>query len=64
MDRPANWFELVNRPLNEKEIERVKTSIKRDRPLGTDRWIERTVKKLGLEHTIRREGRPKTREEN
>jgi putative transposase len=59
VDRPDDWNALVNKPLTAKEIERVRGSIARDRPFGSDRWIERTARRLGLAHTIRREGRPR-----
>ena len=36
----------------------LRASLNRGRPFGTDKWITRTADKLGLQHTIRREGRP------
>jgi putative transposase len=62
VDRPRNWLERVNTPLTAREIERVRTSVERSRPLGSEEWLERTVKRLGLEHTVRREGRPVTKQ--
>ena len=59
MDRPADWIEQVNTPLTGKELERVQASLERSRPLGDDGWVSRTVARLHLEHTIRREGRPR-----
>ena len=44
VERPQGWIELVNRPLTAKEVERVKLSIAGDRPFGSDRWVERTVR--------------------
>jgi hypothetical protein len=52
----------VNRPMHAKELEQIKTSLERDRPLGSERWISQTVGQLGLEHTIRKEGRPRLTE--
>jgi hypothetical protein len=34
------------------------TSLRRGRPFGDEKWTERTVRNLGLEYTVRREGRP------
>ena len=34
-------------------------SIERGRPYGDDEWVRQTVKALNLEHTVRREGRPR-----
>ena len=60
--RPRNWVERVNTPLTAREIERVRTSIQRSRPLGSERWVLRTAERLGLGHTLRREGRPRKHE--
>jgi putative transposase len=58
IQRPDNWTELVNRPLTQKEVERVRLSMARGRPLGPDDWTRRTAARLNLQHTLRREGRP------
>ena len=47
-----------------KELERVRISLQRDRPLGSAAWVQRTVSRLGLQHTIRGEGRPPRRAGN
>ncbi len=31
-------------------------------PYGDDAWLQQTVRRLGLEYTTRREGRPSTKE--
>jgi hypothetical protein len=36
----------------------VRVSIERGRLFGGDEWVRQTVKDLGLEHTVRLEGRP------
>jgi putative transposase len=48
----------VNAPLTAREHERMKPSLERGRPFGEDAWVARTVSRLGLQHTVRREGRP------
>jgi putative transposase len=58
IETPANWTSRVNTPLSQRELERVRISIERSRPFGTDDWVRRTTTRLGLEHTIRPEGRP------
>jgi putative transposase len=58
VDRPRNWVRIVNEPLTEPELGRLEISLKRGRPFGQDRWTARTVARLGLQHTVRREGRP------
>jgi putative transposase len=59
VQRPRNWRALVNKELNQKEIEQIQISVNRERPLGDQDWIEIIAKKLGLEHTIRPRGRPR-----
>lgn len=56
---PRDWRAWVNRPLTPRELERVQTSIARDRPLGSTAWTQKLVDQLGLIHTMRSEGRPK-----
>lgn len=62
VDRPRNWTALVNQPLTERELSRLKPSLERGRPFGDERWLARSVKTLDLQHTIRREGRPSKKE--
>ena len=59
MERPSNWVRLVNKPMTEKEVERIRTCIARNRPYGNEAWQEEQAKRLGLLHTMRSEGRPK-----
>jgi hypothetical protein len=49
----------VNAPQTDAEVEAVRQCLKRGRPLGRDEWVRRTVRRLGLEHTLRPPGRPK-----
>jgi putative transposase len=57
--RPMNWLSLLNEAQAEADAQRVRTSVERNRPMGEDAWMQRMVKKLGLEHTTRPPGRPK-----
>jgi putative transposase len=59
VDRPANWTARVNAALTANELDRVRASIARGRPYGDDEWVRQTVSKLGLQHTVRPEGRPR-----
>jgi len=58
VERPSNWTARVNAPLAQLELDRVQVSIERSRPFGSGDWVRRTTSRLGLEHTIRPEGRP------
>jgi putative transposase len=59
VDCPRQWAQHVNHPLTESELEAVKISLDRGRPLGSADWTLRTAARLALEHTMRPEGRPK-----
>lgn len=59
VDRPRNWMRLVNEQLPDSTTEALQASVWRGRPFGSDEWIKRTAKKLGLESTLRSRGRPK-----
>jgi putative transposase len=59
VERPANWTARVNAPLTQKELDRVRVSIERGRPYDEETWVRETVKELGLEQTVRPEGRPR-----
>lgn len=58
VQRPADWLRRVNRPLTDKEVEKMQASLARGRPFGDDAWTARTLRRLHLEHTVRPEGRP------
>jgi putative transposase len=60
IERPANWKALVNRELADEQIGQVRQSIERGRPLGEQRWVQRMAERLGLTHTLRPRGRPRT----
>ena len=59
LERPSNWTVRVNSPLTAKELDRVRVSIAKGRPYGADDWVTQTVNELGLQHTVRPEGRPR-----
>ena len=58
VDRPARWVRLVNQSLTAKEREAIATCLLRNRPYGDPEWQDQQAKRLGLQHTFRREGRP------
>lgn len=59
VERLSNWVRRVNAPLTEKEHNAVRHSVSRSVPFGSNQWTEETVKRLGLESTIRSKGRPR-----
>jgi putative transposase len=59
VDRPRNWLAMVNEPQGESVVERIRTSIQRDRPYGDEQWTARIVKAHGWQSTLRDPWRPK-----
>ncbi len=59
MPRPAHWVEHVNTPQTEAELTALRRCVNRGSPFGSESWSERTVRRLGLETTLRPRGRPK-----
>ena len=58
VDRPRGWPRTVNLPQNEQELERLRGCVRRGRPYGDAAWASRTAARLGLESTLRPQGRP------
>lgn len=58
LDWPTDWIKLVNRPETEEELAALRTCVTRSRPFGEQRWVEKIVRRLGLEATLRPRGRP------
>ena len=56
-----DWVERVNTPLTASELTAIRTCAKRGSPFGEASWVESSVKRLGLESTLRPRGRPQVR---
>ncbi len=59
VDRPGRWVESVNRRMPDAALAAVRESVNRGRPFGKESWTTRVAKRLGLESTMRRVGRPR-----
>jgi putative transposase len=59
LSRPRGWLAHVNAPQTEAEVEAVRRAIRRNSPLGDPAWQESIAKRLGLESTLRPQGRPR-----
>jgi len=57
--RPPNWANRVNQTMTRKEQEAFTRSINRGVPFDSEQCTTATVKRLGLESTIRARGRPR-----
>jgi putative transposase len=59
VERPRNWLRRVNdQPQKGAKLEGLRRSVQRGRPFGSEVWVVRTAKRLGLESTLRPRGRP------
>jgi len=54
-----NWTTVVNEAIGDKELECLRTSVNRGRPLGEQEWVQRTSQRLGLTSSLRNPGRPR-----
>lgn len=54
--RPPGWVEQVNRPQSLDELEVIRQSIARGRPLGDPAWLDVTIEQFNLQSTLRSHG--------
>lgn len=59
VSKPKNYLSWLNTILSQEKDEIIERSIIKSNPYGEDYWVDNTVKKFGLEQTLRRVGRPK-----
>lgn len=59
VEMQANYLQLLNEPQTEDEEQVLERAIEKGTPFGKNTWVERMVKKFGLEQTLRNVGRPK-----
>ena len=53
------WVQRVNAAQTAAELEAVRRCVQRGQPYGTESWVAKMVRRLGLEGTIRPRGRPR-----
>ncbi len=59
VERPRQWIKWVNETERATELEDLRCSAQRGRPFGSEAWVVRMAKRLGLESTLHPRGRPK-----
>jgi putative transposase len=59
--RGPDWLQHVNEARTEAELARVRRSVRRGAPYGSEPWVKQTAAALGLEFTMRSRGRPRGR---
>ena len=57
--RKPSWVAHVNEPLTDAELVAVRRSVRRGSPFGSEAWSKRAALRLGLESTLRPQGRPR-----
>jgi putative transposase len=57
--RPAGWETLAQAAMDKGDLEQLRTSVRRGRPFGSEPWVLKTARQLGLGFTLRDRGRPK-----
>jgi len=59
VDRPANWVNLVNAMPDRLTLDSLRDGVNGGKPYGSEQWVARTARRLGLEFTLRGPGRPR-----
>jgi putative transposase len=59
LSRSPGWLEYVNTPQTESELTALRRSVSRGCPFGDSSWTRRTASQLGLESSLRSQGRPR-----
>ena len=57
--RPKEYLKLLNQSLTNTEEEALESSEAKSIPYGRDNWIDKTVKKYGIEQVLKGVGRPR-----
>lgn len=57
--RPRNWKSFLAQAEPAAELERLRVSVARGRPFGSDAWVAQAVDRLKLHATVRPRGRPR-----
>ena len=58
VDRPPDWARTVNALIEDSQLAQLRLSVTRGQPFGSGAWLQRIVKRLGLESTLRDPWRP------
>lgn len=58
LPRPRKWLEHINEAQTKAEVKAIRSCVNRGQPYGSESWIRKVAKQLGLDSTMRRRGRP------
>ena len=62
--RLPRWLERVNTPLSAPELNAIRQSVQKGKPLGDPAWTSATAQRLNLNSTLRPRGRPRVKPVN
>ena len=61
LPRLPGWTARVNERLSKRELDAVRLSVQRGKPMGDEAWAESIARRLSLESTMRPRGQPQVR---
>lgn len=61
LPRTSFWTEYLQTVMAQDDLDRIRLSLRRGRPYGSDDWVVATCENLGLEHTLHEPHRPSSR---
>jgi putative transposase len=64
IDVPPNWASRVNRAESQRELEALRRCVNRGQPYGSEGWVDRVIKRFGLDSVLRPRGRPRKESPN
>ena len=59
VERGPRWLARVNKPLSAGDLSRIRYSVTRGAPMGTEDWSQATAVRMGLQASLRPRGRPR-----
>ncbi len=60
IDIPNDYLFVVNKPLEQDSLNKIRISVEKGRPLGKKDWVENNARNYNLEYTLRNPGRAKS----
>jgi putative transposase len=59
VNKPRQWNALVNEPMDDVALKRLRQSVWRGTPYGEQDWADQTARRLNITSTMRSIGRPR-----
>jgi putative transposase len=62
LPRTPWWEEYIQTAMSAEDLARIRLSVRRGRPYGSEDWVKTTAEHMGLEHTLHEAHRPLSRD--